>query len=471
VTDGEVACPDAVVFIWRDGTIASWDQAARELFGWAPHEVLGLPFCALFTPDSRHAVDGLARATPSDPLRAVATALNKDGVCFEVEIISSGTLAVRNGSAGVVHVVHDVTERAAVGAALAACAGSPGWTAADALVGEALRRWVPFADLTLEVGENGNAPLSFLAADRNAVVVNGARVVLPLVAGDHAFATLNVTFSEAGRVTARIVRLLAAVADAVASPLARVRGLEETSRAIGRLQQLDRLEKERLALITHDMRTPLAVITGAASSLRDKWRELADEERLAALEAILRNGQSLARLVEQDLELALIDRGERPYEIMTVDLGPELERIIDDVSRTAAVRIALRIDRPLPLVRADQQRHSQVLANLLSNAVKFSPAGADVEVSAFTHGPMVHVAVSDRGPGIASDDARKLFRKFSRVGGAATRAVGGTGLGLYLCKRMVEAQGGRIWVESGPGAGATFTYTLPVVGRGASGAG
>jgi signal transduction histidine kinase len=242
-------------------------------------------------------------------------------------------------------------------------------------------------------------------------------------------------------------------------PLLRTLERDEKSRAIQRLQQLDRPEKERLALITHDMRTPLSVITGSARDLRDKWHELPETERLEMLDAILRNGETLARLVTEDLQLAVIDTGELSYEITPFDLAAQIDQIVDDLARAVGARIELHIDRPLPLVQADRQRNAQILTNLLSNAVKFSPAGTVVEVAASRRGPMVHVAVSDDGPGISRSDSRKLFRKFSRLG---SLDVEGTGLGLYLSKCMVEAQGGQISVESRDGGGATFTYTLPV---------
>jgi signal transduction histidine kinase len=262
-----------------------------------------------------------------------------------------------------------------------------------------------------------------------------------------------------------------AVARAIGPSIARALELEEKSRAIGRLQRLDRLEKEFLALITHDMRTPLAVIGGLAANLRENWQELPDGERLEGLDAILRNERSLTRLVEHDLELALIDAGRLQYDITAFDMADDVGLTINDFARTAGARISLRVDAPLPLVRADRQRNGQILGNLLSNAVKYSPSGAAVEVRVFHRASMVHVSVGDEGAGIAAADVSKLFRKFSRCDASDGRRVRGTGLGLYLSRRMVEAQGGRIWVESRPSHGATFVYTLPAAVRAANGRG
>jgi signal transduction histidine kinase len=285
---------------------------------------------------------------------------------------------------------------------------------------------------------------------------------LSLESDGRAVATLDVVFAEPRLATPRAIRVLHAVARVIGPSIARTLELEEQSRAIGQLRRIDRLEKEFLALITHDMRTPLAVIAGFASNLRDNWDELPDGERLEGLDAILRNGRSLTRLVEQDLQLALIDANQLRYEITAFDIASEIDWIVGDVVRTAGRRISLRVEGPLPLVAADRQRNAQVLANLLSNAVKFSPRHTLVDVEVFQRSTEVHVVVRDRGRGISRSNRPDLFRKFSRPGATGWSATPGTGVGLYLCKCMVEAQGGRIWVRSRLGRGATFTYTLPV---------
>jgi signal transduction histidine kinase len=287
---------------------------------------------------------------------------------------------------------------------------------------------------------------------------------VPIARDGEVFATLNVGFASTRRPTRRVVDVLSCVCAAVAAPLSRTLAFEEQARVVERLEAIDRLEKDFLALITHDMRTPLAVIAGFASSMREKWDELPDAAKLEGLDAIARNGRNLARLVEQDLQVALVERGELPYEIAPFDLGGQIERIVKDFSGTAPNRFVVRIQEGLPLVMADEQRNWQVLANLLSNAVKFSPVSALVEMDAFCEHEVAHVAIRDHGIGIDSAEVTSLFRKFSRVGSANAHRARGTGLGLYLAKCMVEAQGGAIWVDSRRGRGSTFTYTLPLAG-------
>jgi PAS domain S-box-containing protein len=448
-------CIDASVLVRLDGTIGSWGREAQGMFGCWPEQVLGLPFSSLFVAECRHAVEALARAAPSEPRHVMATAVDKDGTHFDAEVTSTRTLGVRDGGTGLVELVRDVSQARAVEACLVACSSGGDCGSVVAGLGEALRQWIPGADLTLRVnGANGRSGEP-----------KAGTVRLPLVADGRPFAMLDVRFADTAMVTPRTTRLLASVAAAIGAALSRALEFDQKSRMIGRLERLDRREKEFLALITHDMRTPLAVIAGFASSLRENWDELPDHERLDGLDAILRNGRSLTRLVEQDLQVALLESGELSCEGAPFDLGDQVERIVDEFARTADAQFEVWMVKPLAPAHGDEHRNGQVLANLLSNAVKFSAPGALVEVEVVERGAMVHVTVRDAGPGISAADMRKLFRKFARVGGADVRAVNGTGLGLYLSKRLVELQGGRIWVDSHPGQGSAFTYTLPLAVR------
>jgi signal transduction histidine kinase len=143
-----------------------------------------------------------------------------------------------------------------------------------------------------------------------------------------------------------------------------------------------------------------------------------------------------------------------------------VQRIVTDM-QVAHPEMTLTVDAqdPLPRALGDEERNWQILTNLVSNAVKFSEGSPSIRVELRTlpDESAVAIAVRDNGIGISSEDLPRLFRRFSRVG-PSRRAVAGTGLGLYIVKSMVEAQGGRIWVQSAPGEGSTFTYTLPIAG-------
>jgi signal transduction histidine kinase len=423
------------------------------MFGRSPEQAVGLPFSSMFAAECRDAVDGLACAAQSEPRHVLATAVDRDGTHFDAEVTSTRTLAVRDGATGLVEIVRDVSAPRAVEACLAACSGNCDSASVMTGLTAALGRWIPGARLTLRL----------TADDRAAIEQTAGVVQLPVVAHGQAFATLTVAFADTAAATPRVVRLLASVVDAIGGAMSRALEFEEKSRAIGRLERSDRIEKEFLALVAHDMRTPLAVIAGFASSLRERWDELPDRERLDGLDAILRNGKSLTRLVEQDLQVALVDSSEFRCKLAPFDLAAQIEQIVDDFAQTADAQFELHIVRPLCQARGDEHRNWQVLANLLSNAVKFSPPGSLVQVEVVERERMVHVTIRDTGRGIAAADRAKLFRKFGRVGDTGTGAVVGTGLGLYLSRRLVESQGGRIWVESRPGEGSAFTYTLPLV--------
>jgi signal transduction histidine kinase len=243
--------------------------------------------------------------------------------------------------------------------------------------------------------------------------------------------------------------------------------LEVERDANERLRQVDQLKTEFVAMVAHDLRSPMSVITGFADTIHDRWDELSDADKLAYLRLISRNTRSLAEFVEDVLQVARMESGELHYEVQPFDPRSVVERIVTDM-QISHPDLSLSIDAPAELPRAlgDEERNWQILTNLVSNAVKFSTGEPHIEVElrANTAESCVTIAVRDNGIGISSEDLPRLFRRFSRVG-PSRRAVAGTGLGLYIVKSMVEAQGGRIWVQSEPGEGSTFTYTLPIAGN------
>ncbi|MCW2923845.1 MAG: putative Histidine kinase [Thermoleophilia bacterium] len=253
----------------------------------------------------------------------------------------------------------------------------------------------------------------------------------------------------------------AVLAEDRASVLGRER---ETSE---RLRQLDQLKTEFVAMVAHDLRSPMSVITGFADTIHDRWTEISDEDKLEYLRLISRNTRSLADFVEDVLQVARMESGELSYKVQPFDARTVVQRIVEDM-RVAHPELTLTIDAPdeLPDALGDAERNWQILTNLVSNAMKFTEGDPDVRVriSTMPEEHVVAIAVRDNGVGIADEDLPRLFRRFSRVG-PTRRTVAGTGLGLYIVKSMVEAQGGRIWVQSTPGEGSTFTYTLPIAGE------
>lgn len=224
---------------------------------------------------------------------------------------------------------------------------------------------------------------------------------------------------------------------------------------------LDRLKNDFVAMVAHDLRSPMSVIAGFAETLDKRWDRLPAEQRTLLLEGISRNVYSLDHLVEDVLQVARLESGQFSYEMEPFDLGALIERTAGETSESnAGQKIELDVPPSLPLARGDELRNWQILTNLLSNAFKFSASGRPVKVTVTVLADALKVEVIDRGVGIAGDDVDRLFNKFSRVSQSGGKA-GGTGLGLYICRLMVEAQGGSIGVASEPGEGSTFYYTIP----------
>jgi two-component system sensor histidine kinase VicK len=216
---------------------------------------------------------------------------------------------------------------------------------------------------------------------------------------------------------------------------------------------VDRLESDLLALVTHDVRTPLAVISGYAKELAERWDEIPDAEKRAAVDVIGRNAVKATRMVEEGL-LAVSESGGRRFERRRFDLCGQIFDLVAEFAEFSSNRFVVRSDKGFVPVLCDPQRNWHVLANLLSNAVKFSPPESRIDVDVRPRDRVAEVSVRDYGIGISPARMRSLFR--------LRRDVGGGGIGLRLAQRIAESQGGHISVTSRPGRGSTFTYTVPL---------
>lgn len=232
-----------------------------------------------------------------------------------------------------------------------------------------------------------------------------------------------------------------------------------------RLKELDRVKDDIMSSVTHELRTPLTSIRAFSELLRDDPKmHLADRERFLSL--IVSETERLARLVNQTLDLAKIESGNADWRGSTLDLKEVIEQSVAATSQLFSAkggRIELDLPDGLPPILADRDRLIQVMINLLSNAVKFLPPESGwVRVSLRTRAEGIEVSVIDNGPGIALADQQIIFEKFRQVGDSMTEKPAGTGLGLPISRRIVEHFGGRLWVESVPGEGATFRFFLPL---------
>ncbi|MCX6029324.1 MAG: PAS domain-containing protein [Chloroflexi bacterium] len=229
------------------------------------------------------------------------------------------------------------------------------------------------------------------------------------------------------------------------------------------LREVDRLRSELIANVSHELRTPLGLIKISSSSLLMDDADFDHATQQKFLHSISEETTKLERIVEHLLDLGRIESGRLRLDKQPTDLG-QLVRSTIKTMEALSDRHCLTSDlRAEPLVATvDAKRIEQVLRNLLDNAIKYSPDGGTITVQVYGDSQQILLAVSDEGIGIPAEEWARIFERFHRVENEITRRLRGAGLGLAVCRGIVEAHGGRIWVESQPGAGSTFCFTLPV---------
>lgn len=241
---------------------------------------------------------------------------------------------------------------------------------------------------------------------------------------------------------------------------------QDLASANDRLKDLDQMKSEFLSLATHQIRAPLTAIKGYASLiLEGDYGPTTDPVR-GAVKVIFDSCQNLVVIVNEFLDISRIEQGRMKYEMVDFDLASLAQQLLTELKPNiegAGLVYHFNSDELSHAVHADQGKIKQVLGNLIDNAIKYTPAGS-ITVSVVNRGNMVQCSVSDTGIGISIEEIPKLFSKFSRTKDASKTNVIGTGLGLYVAKQMVEAQKGKVWLESkGKGQGTTFFLELPLV--------
>jgi signal transduction histidine kinase len=233
-------------------------------------------------------------------------------------------------------------------------------------------------------------------------------------------------------------------------------------RAFERLREFDRLKDEFIAVISHELRTPLTSVYGAALTLQR--REVGEEMREPLLAIVSDEAGRLARLLDDALSASRLHAHTERFEIAATDGAEVASAVAQAVQPRLPANLQLVISTPpdVPRVAADPDKLRQVLVNLTENAIKYSPDGGTIEMRVESEDSVVRFTVRDEGIGIPLDAQPHIFERFHRVDPNMTRGVGGTGLGLYICREIVEHMGGRIWVTSREGEGSIFEFELPV---------
>ena len=291
-------------------------------------------------------------------------------------------------------------------------------------------------------------------------------LAVPIVSGDEVTAVLYAETERAAAFDPGQVITLETLADGVAI-LLRTAGLYETLENTNvRLVELDRTKSELVNMVAHDFRTPLAAILGWAEMLEGR-PDAAEEERRERAGLIVNSATRMAGLMDRTLETTRLETGQFAFDFGLVDLAACLRAAVEQFPADPRHPTVLDLpDEPLPCW-ADGDRITEVVENLLSNAVKYSPEGGEVRLGVRRERETAVVSVSDQGIGIAPEKLGLLFRPFSRVHDRQATGIEGFGLGLSICERIARAHGGRFEVDSTPGEGSTFAFSLPLFGAGA----
>ena len=249
----------------------------------------------------------------------------------------------------------------------------------------------------------------------------------------------------------------------VIEDITNIKQAEDAQRKLDEYQQIDKLRTNLLSTVSHELRTPLAGIKGYATLLLEYYSKLKKAQKWESLEAIDRSTDRLTELIEHLLDMSRLDAGLLKLDYEKIDPADIFQAAVTEAKlRSPKHKLKIQIDYPMPKITADARRLRQITDNLLDNAIKYSAEGAEIYLEAIVQPQEIQISVTDQGDGIPTEEINKIFDRFYRLEERLEKDPGGLGLGLSLCKALVEAHGGRIWVESQADQGSTFYFTIPI---------
>jgi signal transduction histidine kinase len=309
-------------------------------------------------------------------------------------------------------------------------------------------------------------PGAYQSNVRDTLIRFGYRALLavPLLREDQIIGSLTFIRKAPGEFPPEVVDVLKTFATQSALAIQNARLFREIADKSAQLEAASRHKSEFLANMSHELRTPLNAIIGFSEVLSEGMFGDINEKQTEYLRDILEAGRHLLSLINDILDLSKVEAGRMELELSDFDLPNAVENaliLVRERANRRGIRLGSTIDKHLGIIGGDERKVKQVLLNLLSNALKFTPGGGRIDVQAGLRDDLAEISVTDSGVGIAPEDQEAVFEEFRQVG-AASKTVEGTGLGLALSRKFIELHGGRIWVKSQMGHGATFTFTLPV---------
>ena len=290
-------------------------------------------------------------------------------------------------------------------------------------------------------------------------------MVAPLHGTDSIIGFIQVSnrLSELSTFTEEDMKLFETLANHAGVSLENARLVGKLEESLAHLTEMNRLKDDFVASVSHELRTPLTSIRGYVRTLLRPDVEFSAEDQKSFLETIDRQSTRLHRLIEDLLAVSRIESESDATLTARVSIPVVLDNVLDEIRTHIDLgQISLLVNDGLPQVMTDEGKLHQIVSNLLENAVKYGGKESPIEVRAKAEGEGVSISVADRGPGVPAEMQEKIFDRFYQVDQSTTRSVGGAGLGLYICRRMAEAIGGRVWLEQTGPEGSVFSVWIPL---------
>lgn len=465
---------DAYVAMDRTGLVLDWNRQAEATFGWTYEQARGRPVAELIIPPRYREAhrQGLRRYLDTGEASVLnkpveLSALHRDGHEFPIEIT---IWPLEDDGTTFSAFVRDITKRLETEEALRRSEARK-----TALLGS-------IAEGVITTDADGritsiNPAMERLSGWRQAEVVG--RKYSEAYPAFGAFGEpvpqeeriLARALSDKAIVTSRGFDMFFRIRDGTRIPVSATAapisggdgesvGAVEVVRDVSDEREVDELKSSLVSTVSHELRTPLTMIQGFSELLLT--RDLAEKRSQEALREINASAERLSRLIEDLLSVSRIESGRLVARTEPERLDEVIDEVVTGFDKREDRSLVVDVEPHLPKVMADRDKLVQILTNLVSNALKYSAPDTGVKVTVGKVGATVHVAVTDRGIGLTEEEQSQLFSKFFRADRDEVRDAGGTGLGLYIAKSLVEMQNGQLWVNSELGEGSSFHFSLPV---------